>query len=251
MEVGWVVSTDNRNEDFPDRSRAQPEGRDGYRTAGFAGSAVLHGLVLGVVLMVAQHGMQTARSGLLSVPVEIALPNPELRMGEKSAVVPQQAPVPDTTASIQRGTDGKSATAEFVAKLQTLAKLRQPDAATELGTAASPASALDDDATPGRQALYNVRDLLRAQVERRWNIDLALLGDDQFSVPIHVEITENGVVTKAEIVDNARSVDPVYRAVAASARNAVLLASPLALPPGHYRGTLDIVLNLDPRDALR
>jgi hypothetical protein len=245
------VSTDNHNEDFLDRSGSQPEGRDGYRAAGFAGSAVLHGLALCVVLLVAQHGMQTARSGLLSVPVEIALPNPELRAGEKSVVSPQQVPAPDSTASIQRGADGKSATAEFDAKLQTLAKLRQPDAATEPGTAASPASALDDDATPGRQALYNVRDLLRAQVERRWNIDLALLGDDQFSAPIHVEITEDGVVTKAEIVDNGRSVDPVYRAIAASARNAVLLASPLALPPGHYRGTLDLVLNLDPRDALR
>ena len=251
MEVGWAVSTDNRNEDFLDLSRAQLEGRDGYRAAGFACSAVLHGLALCMVLMVAQHGMQTARSGLLSVPVELDLPNPELRAGEKSAASPQQVAVPDATASIQHGADGKSATAEFDAKLQTLAKLRQPDIATEPGTAASPASALDDDATPGRQALYNVRDLLRAQVERRWNLDLTLLGDDQFSVPIHVEITEDGVVTKAELVENARSVDPVYRAIAASARNAVLLASPLALPPGHYHGTLDLVLNLDPRDALR
>ena len=74
-----------------------------------------------------------------------------------------------------------------------------------------------------------------------------MLGNDQFSVPIHVEITEDGVVTKAEIVDNARSVDPVYRAIAASARNAVLLASPLALPPGHYRGTLDLVFDLQPK----
>src|SRR4029079_10224761 len=99
--------------------------------AGFAGSAVLHGLALCVVLLVAQHGMQTARSGLLSVPVEIALPNPELRAGEKSVVSPQQVPVPDSTASLQRGADGKSATAEVDAQLQNLAQLRQPDAATE------------------------------------------------------------------------------------------------------------------------
>ena len=99
---------------------------------------------------------------------------------------------------------------------------------------------------PGQQALYSVRDLIRAQVERRWNFHLASLGEDQFSVPIHVEITETGVVIKAEIVENARSADPVYRAIAASARNAVLLASPLALPPGQYRGTLDLVLNLRP-----
>jgi hypothetical protein len=252
MEVGWAMSTGKSNEGFLERSTVQPGGgTDSYRAPALAGSAVLHVLVLCVVLMVAQHGMQTARSGLLQVPVEIDLPNPELRAGSRSAVSAQQVSVPDVTSSMQRGADGKSSTAEFDAKLQTLAKLRQPDGATEPGTAAQPASALDDDATPGRQALYNVRDLLRAQVERRWNLDLALLGDDQFSVPIHVEISEDGVVTKAEIVDNARSVDPVYRAIAASARNAVLLASPLALPPEHYRGTLDLVLDLDPREAMR
>lgn len=251
MEVGWAVSTDDRNEAFLDRSRAQPGEETGaYRTAGFAGSAAMHGLALFVVLMVAQHGMQTARSGLLSVPVEVAAANPDLRAGEKSAVSPQQVPATNAASPAPSGANGKSATAELDAKLQTLAKLHQPDAATEPGTAASRASALDDDATPGQQALYNVRDLIRAQVERRWNFDLASLGDDQFSVPIHVEITEDGVVIKAEIVENARSTDPVYRAIAASARNAVLLASPLALPPVHYRGTLDLVVNLDPRDAL-
>ncbi len=252
MEVGWAVSTDNRNEAFLDRSPVQPgEETHAYRAAGFATSAALHGLALFAALMLAQHGMQTARSGLLSVPVEIDAANPDLRVGDKSSVLPQQVPVPNAASPVQDGATGKSATAELEAKLQTLSKLRQPDGATEPGTSASRASALDDDATPGQQALYNVRDLIRAQVERRWNFDLASLGNEQFSVPIHVEITDAGVVTKAEIVENARSADPIYRDVAASARNAVLLASPFALPPGHYRGTLDLVLNLDPRDALR
>jgi hypothetical protein len=252
MEVGWAVSTDNRNEAFLDRTPAQPgEETHAYRAVGFAASAALHGLALFVMLMVVQHGMQTARSGLLSVPVEIDRVTPDLKAGEKITLPPRQEPVPDASSQAQSGANGPSATAQLDAKLQTLSKLRQPDGATEPGTSASHASALDDDAMPGQQALYSVRDLIRAQVERRWNFDLASLGDDQFSVPIHVEITETGVVIKAEIVENARSADPVYRAIAASARNAVLLASPLALPPGQYRGTLDLVLNLDPRDALR
>ena len=252
MEVGWAVSTDNRNEAFLDRTPAQPgEETHAYRAVGFAASAALHGLALFVMLMVVQHGMQTARSGLLSVPVEIDRVTPDLKAGEKITLPPRQEPVPDASSQAQSGANGPSATAQLDAKLQTLSKLRQPDGATEPGTSASHTSALDDDAMPGQQALYSVRDLIRAQVERRWNFDLASLGEDQFSVPIHVEITETGVVIKAEIVENARSADPVYRAIAASARNAVLLASPLALPPGQYRGTLDLVLNLDPRDALR
>ena len=252
MEVGWDVSTDNRDEDFLDAALVGPRAAGSpYRAAGFAGSAILHGVVLFLLLAMAEHGMQTARGGLLYVPVEIATPSPELRAGQKTTVPPPQDIAHDPAANSQQGAAGQSETAELDAKLQTLAKLRQPDDATELGTSTSRTAAINDDAMPGQQALYNVRDLIRAQVERRWNFDLAALGDNHFSVPIRVEITSDGVVTKAEIVDNARSADPVYHEVAVSARNAVLLASPFALPPGHYQGVLDLVLNLDPRDALR
>ena len=56
-----------------------------------------------------------------------------------------------------------------------------------------------------------------------------------------------GVVLKAEIVDTARADDPAYREVAVSARNAVLLSSPLSLPAGHYQGVMDMVLYLNPK----
>ena len=111
--------------------------------------------------------------------------------------------------------------------------------------------ATDDDIVSGRQGPFRVKDYLRAQVERRWNLDLATLGNSDFSVPIHIEMTSAGVVLKAEIVDSARTTDPAYREVAVSARNAVLLSSPLSLPTGHYQGVMDMVLYLNPRDALR
>ena len=99
--------------------------------------------------------------------------------------------------------------------------------------------ATNDDIVSGRKGPFSVKDYIRAQVERRWNLDLATLGDSDFSVPIHVEMTSAGVVLKAEIVDFARTTDPAYREVAVSARNAVLLSSPLSLPAGHYQGTLE------------
>jgi hypothetical protein len=77
------------------------------------------------------------------------------------------------------------------------------------------------------------------------------LRNHEVSVPIHVEITSAGVVLKAEIVDTARAADPDYHEIAVSARNAVLLSSPIALPPGHYQDVMDMVLYLDPREALR
>jgi len=246
------VSTGNRNEGFLDRSVVgSGESASPYRAAGFAGSAVLHGVVLVLLLAMAQHGMQTARSGLLYVPVEIARSSAASSGEQAPAVPPRQEPAADPASSPQQGAHGPSPAASLDAKLQTLAKLRQPDTATELGTSTSPTESINDDALPGHQALNNVRDLIRAQVERRWNFDLAALGDGQFSVPIHVEITAEGVVTKAELVDNAQSADPLYREIALSARNAVLLASPLSLPAGHYTEMMDMVLHLDTRDAVR
>ena len=51
-------------------------------------------------------------------------------------------------------------------------------------------------------------------------------------------------------MENARFDDPAYREVAVSARNAVLLASPIALPAGQYQDVMEMVLYLNPRDAL-
>jgi hypothetical protein len=59
------------------------------------------------------------------------------------------------------------------------------------------------------------------------------------------------VVRKAEVVDTTSVDDPLYREVALSARNAVLLSSPILLPPGDYQDVMDMVLYLNPRDALR
>ena len=95
------------------------------------------------------------------------------------------------------------------------------------------------------------KDFIRAEVERRWNFDLKKFGDGGYSVPIHVRITSAGTVLSAEILDNEHSADPTYREIALSARSAVLLSSPFALPAGHYQDVMDMVLDLDPRETLR
>jgi hypothetical protein len=43
----------------------------------------------------------------------------------------------------------------------------------------------------------------------------------------------------------------VFRDIALSARNAVLLSSPVPLPAGNYPEKMDMVLNFNPRDALQ
>ena len=139
----------------------------------------------------------------------------------------------------------------FELKLQQLAKLRQsgsdPNAAQ---SAASPSRVAPiSAAVNGPRA---VGDFIRAQVERRWGPDLAALGNRTFSVLIHVEITGAGVVRSAEVVPDSRlASDTAWQDIARSARNAVLLSSPFALPPGRYADVMELTLDLNTKDALR
>jgi hypothetical protein len=225
--------------------------------AGFALSVLLHGLVLCLLLVVGVFGTRGSQGGLEIVPVEVEI---EPQSASVQAEPPTAAlPRPDAAHSSDAATNGVARlsapdTDALKAKLDALAKLRQPDVTTpseENGAAGPDRVAKNDDITSGLEGPFSVKDYIRAQVERRWNPDLAALRNHEVSVPIHVEITSAGVVLKAEIVDTARAADPDYHEIAVSARNAVLLSSPIALPPGHYQDVMDMVLYLDPREALR
>ncbi len=97
-----------------------------------------------------------------------------------------------------------------------------------------------------------IKDFLRDQIEHHWGLDLAALHGRDFSVLIRVTITRAGIVTGAEVLDRRQSgVDLAFDEAALSARNAALLSSPLTLPPGRYPETMNVILSLNTRDALR
>ena len=138
---------------------------------------------------------------------------------------------------------------ELQAKLRSLARLRQPDTvlAPLDNSPNSDTDSTSDDAVTGDRALYSVRDFIRAAVVRRWSLNLSMLGTHDYKVRVHVQMTRRGVVTLAEIVDQQRfKTDAAYREIALSARNAVLLSSPFALPPGDYHDGMDMVLESQP-----
>jgi hypothetical protein len=233
------------------------EKQGGESAVGLALSVVLHGIALAFLLVVGVFGTEGSEGGLEIVPVEVEI-------AHQSATAPAEPrtaalPQPDAAHPSDATADGAARLSEpdpdaLKAKLEALAKLRQPDAVTpseENGAARPDRVAKNDDITSGLEGPFSVKDYIRAQVERRWNPDQAILRNNAFSVPIHVEITSAGVVLKAEIVDTARAADPDYREIAVSARNAVLLSSPLALPPGRYQDVMDMVLYLNPKEALR
>ncbi len=81
---------------------------------------------------------------------------------------------------------------------------------------------------------------------------MAAIHGRDISVALRMRITRAGLVTGADVLNKREAgVDPVFDEAARSARNAALLSSPLALPPAHYPETMDVILTLNTRDALR
>jgi len=131
-------------------------------------------------------------------------------------------------------------------KLAALAKLQQPQTGSLGGTGST---------GPGGRGVgagsVSVKDLIRAQVERRWSLDTETLNGRNVTVAIRVVLDRDGTVTQVDILDAARyTTDALYHDVALRARNAVLLSSPFTLPQGHDDVT-DVTLLLNPRDTFR
>ena len=225
-----------------------------YFAVGFLCSAVLHGFML-LAFFSAHDRTVTSRD----VPMDVVVLADETASSPQPITAPapqQRAGIPSSPAAEPIGASPSNEHPDDLEmKLHALAKLQQPSVATHLAEknlGLSQLSATSKDAVARPYATYAVRDFIRAQVERRWGLDVATLGRRDFSVLIRVEITSAGVVTKAEIADMAQfNADKMYREIALSARNAVLLSSPLALPPGHYSDLMDLLISLNTREALR
>jgi hypothetical protein len=188
------------------------------------------------------HGRATpapATRPVAAKPSALAKAKPSLETKDTARALPAPAPAATPPA------------ADLAARLAALTRQQQALAQSR------PRPPTDDD--PGSpsglgrvsgSARYDAKDFIRAQIERRWVPDLSG-SPGRYVVAVHVTIDRDGTVRAAEIVDNSRGSDPAYRALAMSARNAVLLSSPLALPPGRYEEVRDVVLEFDPRKVSR
>lgn len=233
---------------------------------GFASALFLHGFVVALIIVLHMPiGSAPSTNPLRIVPVDV------VQLGEQTAsppaelksVLPQQKHVParrqeeanpvTPEGTSERGTQPLPLD-NLEAKLRALARLRQPETASNViaNAGQSDVTSTSDDATAGNRAAYSVRDFVRQQVARHWSLDLKTLGERRFLIAIHVVMTRTGRIEKAEIVDKQRyRTDPVFRDIALSARNAVLLSSPVPLPVGNYADVMDMTLTFNPRDALQ
>jgi hypothetical protein len=230
---------------------------------GFAGSLLLHALfALFVLLVLLRTAVAPPIPPSRFVPVDvirigeetISPPSP-LRAPIPQPVTPHRAPHAPASANTPEGTSptGTRPIDTLETKLRALARLKQPESNIKpVDTPAANEAASSNDAAPGAITAYAVRDLIRAQVERRWNFDVTALGRGSFEIALRVVVLRNGTVARAEILDRERYTrDALYRDVALSARNAVLLSSPLTLPDGAFGDRIEVTLNLNPRDTLR
>ena len=184
-------------------------------------------------------------------------PQATLRQPDKAIPRPLKGPQPDqsTAAKPQQQT---LPTDNLSARLQLLARLRQPappmppNPRQQNGSGESDATAASANSTEALDATYRVKDFIRAQVMRRLNTDCNALKCGDWEVAIHIVLRPDGRISTAEIVDNPRySSDNAYRDFAISARDAVLLSSPLTLPPGAYDIAKDIVVDFSSRQVMR
>lgn len=189
-----------------------------------------------------------------SVPVSPAVTKPEGKPQVPSHV---NEPKPETQSAAKLKRQ-PSPVDDLNVRLNLLAQLRQPappmppNPRQQDGSGFSNLTATSADAASAGDATYKVKDFIRAQVERRWNPDRSTIKAGNWVVAIHIVIQPDGRVIRAEIVDDPRySSDSAYRDFANSARNAVLLSSPLTVPPDEYDIAKDIVVDFDPKQVLR
>lgn len=235
--------------------------RDG---AGLSASFLLHVLALFAVFFFAHRALQEQRVTEPFIPVSLVAqsegPEPEPKQQKaagaisKTPVILPRAPVVHRTPSATAPNRTTAPVDALEMQLRALSKLRQPNTDTRLqgeaGTSDYAQNGNDDES--GGQGAYTTRDIIRAQVLRRWSLDRTRLGNRDFDIRIHVLLKRDGTVVEADVVDMQRfKTDSVFRWIAISARNAVILSSPLTLPPDAVGSNLELTLRLNPRDSMQ
>jgi hypothetical protein len=224
-------------------------------------SGLAHGVALLLILLGFGTIVRPERVTLHTVFIDI------VHLGETTASppAPVKSPTPQQQAFARRAATAHSPDVgvrpnprpivhdDFLNRLNSLSKLRAPETDMQAlhGQGETEAPSTSNDATPGYEATYSLRDFIRAQILRRWSLDLSATGAHSIVVALHVVMKANGTIASAEIVDKHRyATDAAFRQIAMSARNAILLASPINLPPGRYPAETAMTIDLNPRDVL-
>ncbi len=224
-------------------------------------SVALHGAVLALLLLwPAFRDVTPPRMVALIIDlVESAPASGSPASGKDAAQTadarPETAPDParpraEMTPASPAAKDAASSAARQNAAPSVGELLRGAEAAHR-GTAAAASgtggSGIVDAVDAGGTGAASLKDFIRVQIERRWQIDPDA---PNILVTLRLMIAADGSVTSAEPLDSGGQ-DRVLRALAISARNAALLASPLQFPRGTFAVTGEMIVDLNTREARR
>jgi hypothetical protein len=142
----------------------------------------------------------------------------------------------------------------FAALLKSVEQLdrRVESDTTQAGSGRSPIAQGQARSALGDARLsFSEVDALRRQIGGCWTLPVGVEGIGQMVVQLRIQVRPDRTVQNVTIEDQGRlGSDPIYRAVAESARRAVDKCSPLNLPPGKYAVWRDIMMNFYPEDAI-
>jgi len=209
---------------------------NGNRAAGLTGTLVLHVLMLIGLLLATPITLPPAVRDAVMVRLwNLAPPRERAAVTtHKSAPVRAKAVkprgIPDAPQDIME------------ARMKILALLRAPDAGV----------GVPDGGAGGSGDNYALADYVRAAILRRWWPQLESGAARAMSVVIKLTLSRDGVISNVRIAEAERMEnDRAFHNMVVSARNAALMASPIAMPPGRYPALMEVSLTLDPNDALK
>jgi hypothetical protein len=183
-------------------------------------------------------------------PVPVPKPKPEPPKPEP----PKQQP--DLLKDIKPPPKKPPPPDDFDNLLKSVDKLRQAEKQETPAPKAAPTPAQKTVNSPltdmASQPTASEKDYIASQIWPKWNVDLGAKGADTLQVAVKISITPDGHVTEARrVVDEQRyASDGFYRAAADAAVRAVMMASPLKVPPSRpdiFRNNPQITINFDPR----
>ena len=143
---------------------------------------------------------------------------------------PPQPPTPPTKPKPAKK---PAQTADFNSLLKNLTQQEQTASASD--TPPQPPQPDNSSSAPiGQQLTSSELEAVRSQIGLCWYLDPGKKGADTIVVEIAVTLLPDATVQSAEIVDQSRMSDPVYRAAAEAAQRAILKCHQLQLPLGKY-----------------
>ena len=154
---------------------------------------------------------------------------------------PQQKPPPPQP----KKPDDRS----FDQLLKNLAS-KQPQQTPQQQTPGPPQKSSQPIAPLGAQLTTSELDLVRAQIERCWNIPAGARDAENLTPEFRVQMRRDGTVASTRLLNPERMNEPFFQAAAESANRALLnpQCQPLKLPPEKFDQWQTFTITFDPRD---